>query len=100
MKLKRLYNKEAPKKDWIKTDDDRLIPPVSGVRILHAGPKQNFSPNLVYIAQKEGWMSISGNELIITGENRTLVYDILRVPGKYDDGTINYYECVLKRDGK
>ena len=98
MRLKRIYNKEAPKKEWIETDDNRLVPPVAGVIIQHAGPKQNFSPNLVWIGQKEGWLSLAGTELTVTGQNRTLIYDILRVPGRYEDGTINYYECVLKGD--
>ncbi len=104
MRLKRVYNKDAPKKEWIEVKEQdkdgnevkRLVPPVVGVIIQHAGPRQNFSPNLVYIAQGEGWMTLAGTELTITGQNRTLVYDILRVPGRYEDGTINYYECVLK----
>lgn len=126
MRLKRIYNKEAPKKDWTEVGETcqtckgkgviinatldgidkcpdctdgqvvRLVPPVAGVEIQHAGPRQNFSPNFVWGGQQEGWLSMQGVELTIAGVNRTLIYDILRVPGRYEDGTINYYECVLK----
>ncbi|MDE8535594.1 hypothetical protein PZC41_14935, partial [Staphylococcus aureus] len=76
----------------------RMIPPVSGVQVLHAGPKQNFSPNLVSGGQAEGWLSISGDKLTITATNKTLIYKVNRRPGKYPAGRVNAYECELMEE--
>lgn len=78
----------------------RSVPPVTGVEVLRHGERQNFSERLVFGAQREGWLSIEGNELHISGANKTLTYRILRPPGRYpldDDGEerINHYECEL-----
>lgn len=125
MRLKRLYNHDAPAKEWVTRQEvcptckgkgkivnaaaDGLekcpdckdgaqsvkVPPVVGVEVLQAGPQQNFSPDLVFNGQKEGWITTQGEQLVLTGSNVVLTYRILRVPGKYDDGTINHYECKL-----
>jgi len=84
MRLKRLYDHSSGE------------PVVSGVRVLHAGPEQHFSPNLCEIGMKEGWLSMDTDRITIHAEGKDLVYEILRAPGKYEDGVIHYYDCKLK----
>lgn len=105
MQLKRIYNHDAPKKEWVsRTGSDgtsQQIPPVTGVEIRRHGgidSRQKFTPRLVDRGQREGWLSLAGVELTIAGENKTLIYKINRVPGRYDDETINYYDCQLVKE--
>ncbi len=125
MKLRRLYDLDAPKSKWIHQEevcipcrgkgnvlndsgdeiiscpdcDDgiqvRIIPPVSGVEVLHTGPRQHFSPRLVEGASREGWLQLENGRLTINGSNRKLVYEVKRPPGQYEGKVINYYDCVL-----
>jgi len=129
MMLKRLYDFDAPEAEWVTREEpcetcdakgvvvnesldgvepcpdceggmrSRLIPPVVGVEVVRAGPLQKFSPKIVARGQAEGWLSTQGVELVIHGENKTLTYQINRVPGRYEAGSgleqINYYDCEL-----
>lgn len=79
----------------------RQVPPVAGVevqRVGAVGTMQNFSPRLIEGGRAEGWLALAGNQVIITGVNKVLTYDIQRVPGRYEDGRINHYECVLVKE--
>lgn len=70
-----------------------------GVKLLHAGPRQNFSVPMVRQAQDEGWLRFRGHQLLLTTERGDVSYRILRTPGRYHLGAgvteiINHYECV------
>ncbi len=56
---------------------------VRGVRVLRAGEKQHFSPDLVLKAQAEGWMVMADGKITIKGEAGDVVYRIVREPGYY-----------------
>ena len=111
MRLKRIYDWDAPEEEWVEQEEPcptcngegvvgetaqvdcpdcedgtrtRQIPPVAGVEVQHAGPKQHFSPRIIDGGQAEGWLSIAGNQLVIHGENKTLTYDIKRPPGRWE----------------
>lgn len=84
MRLKKLY------------DHGSGEPVVSGIKILHSGPAQHFSPKLIEGAMEEGWLSIEDDELTIHAEDGDVVYRILREPGRYEDEVINYYDCIKK----
>lgn len=81
MRLKRLY------------DHSSGAPIVRGVKVLRAGPVQHFSPRFVFGALSEGWLSRNGDLLIIHGEDGAVIYRIVREPGLYADGQINYFDC-------
>ncbi len=113
MQLKRLYDEQAPKKQWGTRLDpcrgcDRgkvvnaardgvedcplcngtgkmevLVPPVVGVRILRAGRVQRFTQNLINGGLQEGWLGMAGGRITITAEPENLTYRIVRVPGAY-----------------
>lgn len=72
MLLKRLYDHSGPD-----------APKVRGVKVMRAGKRQNFSADLVAAAIAQGWMSMSGNELVLSGENVELTYKVERGPGYY-----------------
>jgi hypothetical protein len=138
MRLKRIYNHDAPKEEWVtraelcptcsgkgKVVNEALdgvkdcpdcedgirktqIPPVVTVEVQYAGDFQKFSPKIVAQGRKQGWLSLEGNHLTIFGVNEKLVYEIGRVPGRYElavaedapEGAagyevINWYECNL-----
>lgn len=61
----------------------RLVPPLRGVEILHAGPRQNFSPRLVAAAIAEGWMVLSADRIMLKAQPHDVVYLIERAPGRY-----------------
>lgn len=82
MRLKRLY------------DHSGGTPVVSGVKVLHAGPVQHFSPDFLTGAAAEGWLSREGDRVILRGADGAVVYRILREPGRYNDGAINYFDCI------
>lgn len=113
MQLKRLYNHDAPKKEWgIREDEcvtckgkgvvinDTLdgvadcpdceggvrkvpVPPVAGIEILSVKENQHFSTHLVANAVNEGWMSQDKDLLTIKGANKMVTYRIARMPGYY-----------------
>lgn len=98
MLLKRVYDHSAPREKWRKqyrgkdgriVDDvkdaasERDIPPVLGVRILHAGPKQKFSPSFVAAGTEEGWLTITQSHLVIQGPEEQVTYRVERTPGHY-----------------
>lgn len=77
MQLKRLHDMSDP-----------AAPKVIGVRIDHAGPRQKFSPDLLFKAMKEGWLSIADGKVIVKGVDKQgfpqiLTYKIVREPGWY-----------------
>lgn len=82
MRLKRLY------------DHSSGTPVVRGVQVLTAGPVQHFSPDFLVGAEGEGWLERKDDTIIIHGEAGLVVYRIVREPGRYDDGVINYFDCV------
>ena len=88
MRLKRLYDRSGKH------------PVVSGVQVLHAGPEHHFSPNIVEIGIEEGWLTMDVDRITIHGSDGDLVYQILRAPGKYEDGVIHYYDCKKVKGGK
>jgi len=68
----------------------RIIGPnkeVVGIKVLHAGPVQRFSPRLIQKGQAEKWLSLSGDKLTIHAVDAPVVYRVTQYPG-------NYYECV------
>lgn len=68
MLLKRLYDRSGE------------TPVVNGIAVLRAKARQHFSPNLLEIGQREGWLTVSGNVLTILSDP-PLVYHIVRTPG-------------------
>ena len=58
---------------------------VSRVEIRHTGlsAEQNFSRRLVLQACGDGWMRLTGDQIVVVGEPEDLVYTILRAPGYY-----------------
>lgn len=56
---------------------------VSGVKMIHAGSRQNFSSRFVEGGVAEGWLSGSTDKLVIHAESGDVVYAIERVPGYY-----------------
>lgn len=72
MQLKRIYDKTDPEN-----------PKVTGVKVLRAGALQRFSPDLIASAVEQGWMTLGAGKMVLTGENETIVYRILRTPGVY-----------------
>ena len=59
---------------------------VSGVRIKDTGssPEQSWAARQVEQYMGEGWMTMRGDEIVITGvDGEVLIYDILRRPGYY-----------------
>lgn len=60
---------------------------VTGVEVKYAkavGSEQHFSPRLIEGGIAEGWLSTDyTKKLTIDGENKELVYEILRRPGTY-----------------
>lgn len=64
----------------------QVAPPAAlGVQLKHTGinPAQNFSVDLVMQAVSSGWMSISGDTLILHAAPEDLHYAIVRRPGYY-----------------
>lgn len=122
MYLKRFYDWSAPEEKWtmnrivcatcrgagaiLRDGEPRLcpdcsggiiekeIPPVAGVDVLKAGPKvKHFSTRFVKRGQAEGWLELGAEELMIVARNMTLVYEIVRKPGRYGNEKINYFDC-------
>lgn len=80
----------------------QYVPPVSEIEVQRAGAVQHFSPRIVETGRREGWLSLEGTQLRINGRDRTLVYLVDRIPGRYPDPEregqyeqINYYDCSL-----
>lgn len=82
MRLKRLYDHSSGR------------PVVCGIKVLTAGPVQHFSPDFLVGAEGEGWLTRKEDTVIIHGEDGLVVYRIVREPGRYADGVINYFDCV------
>lgn len=78
MFLKKLYD-EVPGPDG----EAATLKVREKIRILRAGPRQNFSPEMVERAVTEGWMSLGKGKLTIHGEHGDVVYRITRAPGYY-----------------
>jgi hypothetical protein len=57
----------------------------SHVRVIHSGstPEQNFSCRLVAAGVAQGWISISGNQLLMKTDAEPLRYHIKGRPGYY-----------------
>lgn len=68
MFLKRLYDKDLK---------------VTGVKVLRAGERQNFSPELVQKAAAEGWLTMGGGKITVHGQAGDVVYRIEAMPGYY-----------------
>ena len=113
MRLKRIYNHDAPKKQWstrmeVCRECDRgkvvnaagdgvenclvcggdgkmeiAVPPVRGIQVLRAGMVQRFTQNFINGALKEGWLSIGNGCMTINAIAGALTYRIVRVPGAY-----------------
>jgi len=64
---------------------------VSHVDVLIASPRWHVPTDLVEQAAQEGWLTLGGGKLAIkTGEDTSVVYTVVRVPGHYCD------ECNAK----
>jgi hypothetical protein len=72
MKLKRLYDR---------VEDEFRIRSV--IKILHAGPRQRFSPSLVEQGAGAGWLSVGDGKITLNGEAEKVTYAIERTPGLY-----------------
>lgn len=114
MLLKRKYDHDAPTERWTKSYSPcpvckgsgarliggkpsvcdgtgceagrvvKLIPPVVGVEVLHAGDRQNFSPSLIRQGQKAGWLTFEADRLtILDSEGDPVTYKVVREPGSY-----------------
>ncbi len=59
------------------------LPAVSHVRVLRAGRKQKFSPDLVATGAAQGWLSMAGGRITLHAEDGEHVYRVVRVPGTY-----------------
>lgn len=64
-----------------------------GIRIRRSGPKQHFTPGFVSRGVGEGWLSLGRGKLTLHTLDGDVTYTVLRVPGKYEDGPIHYYDC-------
>jgi hypothetical protein len=70
MKLKRFYKSDGTL-DYVSCADTGTT------------PEQNFSVDLVVGAMEQGWMSLEGNQLLVSVEPEVLRYEVLRQPGRY-----------------
>lgn len=70
MQLKKLYDTSGP------------TPQVTGVQVLHAGPRQNFSPRILERGVAEGWITM-GEGRILLRSKPPVAYRIVRTPGYY-----------------
>lgn len=59
-------------------DKDKL----THVQVLHAGPRQKFSPDLIDKAIREGWLERRQGRFVLKSEP-VVVYRIVREPGYY-----------------
>ena len=75
MLLKRLYAPESLK--------EGAKPKVVGVRVLRAGRKQKFSPELLAQGASQGWLEMANGKITLKGANETVVYRLVRTPGYY-----------------
>ena len=98
MILKRIYDRQADKSQWVPqyrdasgriTDDPRQVvstvlqPPVVGVKVVYAGMQQHFTPEIVERGTVEGWLSLGQGRITIHGQDGPVVYRIVRTPGWY-----------------
>ena len=58
-------------------------PTVVSVKVLRAGPRQNFSPGFIEGGVAEGWLALGGGKITITSDKGPVVYTIARAPGLY-----------------
>lgn len=79
MELKRLYKKDS--EGALVMEAGALV--VIGVEILHAGPRQKFSPQQVVQGLREGWLLMEGPIITVKGVNESVRYRIERDPGFY-----------------
>lgn len=96
MYLKRTYHQDKLVRDE-KTGKVTEVKPgaVSGVKILRAGARQNFSTKIIEQGVAEGWLSLGQGKITIKAEGGDVSYTIERAPGYYcchcneklDDGT-------------
>lgn len=56
---------------------------VCGVKILHVKPRWHVSPPLLEQGRVQGWLRLTGTTLTVRGENRQVVYEVIRIPGHY-----------------
>lgn len=57
---------------------------VVAVRVLYGGVRQNFAPDMLAGAMREGWARIRDDEVQLKGEADVVYrYSILRRPGTY-----------------
>lgn len=99
MLLKRAYRKSRgwipeynnPREDGTLPNPHRAAgvllnpPPLDQLQVLHTGLQeaQHFSERLVRKGQEEGWLTIDKGTLTIYAKPENLVYEIVRVPGRY-----------------
>lgn len=87
MKLQRHYTQDPATIALAKARGQTL--PASHVTCIHSGtsPEQNFSDRLVDTAQREGWIVIDGNTLLMKTADEPLRYEITRKPGYFCKST-------------
>ena len=71
---------------WLKRVHDHSTgkPVVAGVKVLHLGRKQKFSPNLLKQGAMEGWLAFAEGKITLTDiEGTKHVFKVVRVPGRY-----------------
>lgn len=70
MLLKRNFDMSGP--------EPRLV----GVKLLHGGPRQRFSPGLIERGIVEGWIQL-GDNMVKLRTDPPATYKIVRMPGYY-----------------
>jgi len=59
-------------------------PPVFAIKILSAGPRQNFSENIIQLGMVEGWLTAGQGKIILhDADGQNHAYRIERLPGHY-----------------
>lgn len=58
-------------------------PVLVGVEVLHAGPRQRFTPRLIEKGVSEGWLKFRDGMVVVEGVNCSLRYRVVREPGYY-----------------
>jgi hypothetical protein len=65
-------------------DHSSGAPVVIGVKVLRAGRKQKFTPQLIERGIMEGWLALGGGRITLTGHDGAQhVWRIVRSPGRY-----------------
>lgn len=82
MLLKRLYDPADVAKLRDPNDPTERITPI-GIKVLRAGPRQKFSPDLIAQGVAQGWLAIGDGKVTLKGDDGDVAYTITRSPCYY-----------------